>query len=231
MDVVKIIYKVSTYIRLQKVPNYLIEIILKLVGNSWKLARSSCKKRTTSHPQTDQRRNNHRWYSKFPNDLKPLKVNVINVYSPVILIFCIVASTLGEEAKYPTFSSIILGIPLKRYIEMFWHVTISYLSISFSKIWSIILVVSMQTLGFSSQKSFHEDLTLTSFLCCKIQWIPLLRMVLLPHLEAALRVLVMSSECRVSAKKRSQSKKSFLALYWWAMSIRFSSISSMAIQS
>ena len=34
MDVVKIIYKVSTYIRLQKVPNYLIEIILKLVGNS-----------------------------------------------------------------------------------------------------------------------------------------------------------------------------------------------------
>ena len=34
MDVVKIIYKVSTYIRLQKVPNYLIEIILKHVGNS-----------------------------------------------------------------------------------------------------------------------------------------------------------------------------------------------------
>ena len=49
----------------QSHPNY-------FVGNSWKLARGSCKKRPTSHSQTDQRRNNHGWYSKFPNELKGL---------------------------------------------------------------------------------------------------------------------------------------------------------------
>ena len=84
MEVVKIIYKVSTgaagyrsalhgtepsrvmtHNNIKTNQNY-------FVGNSWKLARGSCKKRPTSHSQTDQRRNNHGWYSKFPNELKGL---------------------------------------------------------------------------------------------------------------------------------------------------------------
>ena len=71
MDVVKIIYKVSTgaarhrsALRGTEPSRVMTHHNIKtnqnhFVGNSRKLARGSCKKRPTSHSQTDQRRNNH----------------------------------------------------------------------------------------------------------------------------------------------------------------------------